>query len=75
MANPPKLVLSYLIVDVFLVGFFPEFFIRYDSRPPNSTDVPQAPINERLQFSLISVLASHVSRPYNSADFTHELHI
>jgi hypothetical protein len=48
VANPPKLVPPYFNIDVFLVGFFPEFFIRVDSRPPNSTDVSQAPINERL---------------------------
>jgi hypothetical protein len=39
-------------IDVFLVCLFPEFFIRDDSRPPNSTDVSVSPINERLQFSL-----------------------
>jgi hypothetical protein len=50
VANPPKLVLPYFNIDVFLVGFFPEFFIRVDSRPPNSTDVSQAPINEGLYY-------------------------
>jgi hypothetical protein len=37
---------------VALVGFLPELFIRDESRPPDSTDVSQALINERLQFSL-----------------------
>jgi hypothetical protein len=50
VANPPQLALPYINVDVFFVGFFPEFFIRDDPRPPNSTDVSQAHINERLQF-------------------------
>jgi hypothetical protein len=39
VANPPKHASPYFNVDVFLVGFFPESFIRDDSRPPNSTDV------------------------------------
>jgi hypothetical protein len=52
VANPPKLAPPYFNIDVFLVGFFPEFFIRDDCRPPNSTDVSLAPINERLQFYL-----------------------
>jgi hypothetical protein len=52
VAIPPKLTLSYFIIVVFLVRFCPELFIRDVSRPPNSPDVSQAPINERLQFSL-----------------------
>jgi hypothetical protein len=52
VANPPKLAPPYFNIDVFLVGFFPQLFITDDSRPPNSTDVSQAPINKRLQFSL-----------------------
>jgi hypothetical protein len=45
VANTPKFAPSYFNIDVFLVGFFPELFIRDDSRPPDSTDV--SPINER----------------------------
>jgi hypothetical protein len=48
----PKLAPPYFNIDLFLVGFFPEFFIRDDSRPPISTDVSQQQITERLQFSL-----------------------
>jgi hypothetical protein len=44
VADPPKLAPSYFNIDVFLVGFFPEVFIRDDSRPPNSIDVSQAAI-------------------------------
>jgi hypothetical protein len=62
VANPPKLVPPYFTTDVFLVGFFPEFFIRDDSRPPNSTDLSQAPINERLQFSLNLGAFKHIDR-------------
>jgi hypothetical protein len=45
MANPPKFAPPYFNVDVFLVGFFAEFFVTDESRPPNSTDVSQAQIN------------------------------
>jgi hypothetical protein len=38
VANPAKLASSYFNIDVFLVGFFPELFIRNNSRPPNSRD-------------------------------------
>jgi hypothetical protein len=51
VANPPKLAPLFFNIDVFLVGFYPEFFIRADTRLSNSTDVSQAPVSERLQFS------------------------
>jgi hypothetical protein len=35
VVSPTKLAPSYFNIDVFSVGFFPEFFIRDDSRPPN----------------------------------------
>jgi hypothetical protein len=72
--NPPTLSPPYFNINFFLVGLFPKFFNRGDSRPPDSTDVSQAPINERL-FFLISVLTSHVSLPSKGTDFTHEVNI
>jgi hypothetical protein len=50
VANPPELAPSYFNIDVFLVGFFPEFFISDYCRRPNCTDVPEAPINEKIVF-------------------------
>jgi hypothetical protein len=75
VASPPKLSLTCFNIDVFLVGFFPEFFIRDYSVPPNSTDVSQAPINERLQFPLNLSADQPYLTQYNSTDFTHELNM
>jgi hypothetical protein len=42
VSNPAKSALSYLLIDVYLTGHFPQIFIRYDSGPPDVHDISQA---------------------------------
>jgi hypothetical protein len=35
MSNPAKFALSYLLIDVYLTGHFPQLFIRYNPGPPD----------------------------------------
>jgi hypothetical protein len=39
MSNPAKFALSYLLIDVYLTGHFPQLFIRYNPGPPDALAV------------------------------------
>jgi hypothetical protein len=39
MSNPAKFALSYLLIDVYLTGHFPQLFIRYNPGPPDLHDI------------------------------------
>jgi hypothetical protein len=52
MSNPAKFALSYLLIDVYLTGHFPQLFIRYNPGPPDLLDISQASVYKELKLSL-----------------------
>jgi hypothetical protein len=44
VSNPAKFALSYLLIDVYLTGHFPQLFIRYNPEPPDLNDISQASV-------------------------------
>jgi hypothetical protein len=52
MSNPIKFALSYLVIDVYLTGHFPQIFIRYNPGPPDLQDTPQASVYKGLKLFL-----------------------
>jgi hypothetical protein len=45
-------VLSYLLIDVYLTGHFPQLFIGYNPGPPDLHDISQASVYKGLKLSL-----------------------
>jgi hypothetical protein len=52
VSNPAKFALSYLIIDVYLTGHFPQLFIGYKPGPPDLHDISQASVYKGLKLSL-----------------------
>jgi hypothetical protein len=52
MSNPAKFALSYLLIDVYLTGHFPQLFITYNPGPPDLHDISQASVYKGLKLSL-----------------------
>jgi hypothetical protein len=49
VSNPAKFALSYLLIDVYLTGNFPQLFIRYNPGPPDLHDISQASVYKGLK--------------------------
>jgi hypothetical protein len=52
VSNPAKFALSYLLIDVYLTGHFPQLLIGYNSGPPDLHDISQASLYKGLKLSL-----------------------
>jgi hypothetical protein len=52
VSNPAKFALSYILIDVYLTGHFPQLFIKYNPVPPDPHDISQASVYKGLKLSL-----------------------
>jgi hypothetical protein len=55
VSYPAKFSLSYLLIDVYLTGHFPQLFIRYNPGPPDLNDISQASVYIEDEYIVIIV--------------------